>query len=91
MILETINNNLSKKLNINQWKNTSNAIEWFRNIENKQAKKFCMFDNLAAIGNLIGTCACDDVIIAGDLNIDFNRKNGYAKRLRRFLEEEELA
>ena len=48
-------------------------------------------DILAAIGNLIGTCACDDVIIAGDLNIDFNRKNGYAKRLRRFLEEEELA
>ena len=48
-------------------------------------------DILAAIGNLIGTCACDDVIIAGDLNIDFNRKNGYAKRLRSFLEEEELA
>ena len=46
---------------------------------------------MAAIGNLIGTCACDDVIIAGDLNIDFKRKNGYAKRLRRFLEEEELA
>ena len=48
-------------------------------------------DILAAIGNLIGTCACDDVIIAGDLNIDFNRENGNAKRLRRFLEEEELA
>ena len=31
-------------------------------------------DILAAIGNLIGTCACDDVIIAGDLNIDLTGK-----------------
>ena len=42
-------------------------------------------DVLAIIENVIGTYQCDDVILVGDLNIDFKRKNGHAKRLETFL------
>ena len=44
VILEKINSNLCRKLHINQWKNTANVIDWFNSIENKQTKKFCVFD-----------------------------------------------
>ena len=43
-ILEKINSNLRAVLKLNQWKDTSNVIEWFENIKNKQKYKFIMFD-----------------------------------------------
>ena len=47
-------------------------------------------DILASITDVIENSECTDVIIAGDFNIDFNRKNGHAKRLHTFLKENEL-
>ena len=42
-------------------------------------------DILAVIENLVDSNHCDDIIIAGDLNVHFDRRNGNVKRLKRFL------
>ena len=47
-------------------------------------------DVLAVIENIIETYQCENVLIAGDLNIDFKRKNGHVKRLDRFLQSRNL-
>ena len=44
VILDKINQKISKKLNLNQWKNTDTVINWFKNIENKSMYKFAIFD-----------------------------------------------
>ena len=44
VILEKINTQLRTSLNLNQWKSTSNVIEWFSNIKDKHKHKFMMFD-----------------------------------------------
>ena len=43
-ILEGINNNLMTKLNINQWKDTSQVIDWFKKSEYKSKSKFMQVD-----------------------------------------------
>ena len=43
-IIEQINQEILKKTNVNQWKNTSNVINWFNNIENKKDCSFIQFD-----------------------------------------------
>jgi hypothetical protein len=35
IILDEINSNLRQKLNLNQWRNTKQVIEWFGNIKDK--------------------------------------------------------
>ena len=42
-------------------------------------------DVLAFIETLVDSNHCDDIIIAGDLNVDFDRRNGNVKRLEIFL------
>ncbi len=44
IILDKINSNLRKTLNLNQWKNTQNVIEWFGNIKEKHRHSFISFD-----------------------------------------------
>ncbi len=44
IILDKINSNLRKTLNLNQWKNTQNVIEWFGNIKEKDRHSFISFD-----------------------------------------------
>ena len=39
-ILEGINNDLLAKLNINQWRDTSQVIHWFKKLEYKSKSKF---------------------------------------------------
>ena len=39
-VIEQINQEILKKTDVNQWKNTSNIINWFNNIE---IKKDCSF------------------------------------------------
>ena len=34
-LLDTINSNIIKESKVNQWKNTSEVITWFKNIKNK--------------------------------------------------------
>ena len=43
-IIEQINQEILKKTDVNQWKNTSNVINWFNNIENKKDCSFIQFD-----------------------------------------------
>ena len=44
VILDRINDKITTKTNINQWKNKSSVIEWFKKIENKQQHNFICFD-----------------------------------------------
>lgn len=43
-ILDRVNNDLKAHLNINQWKNTDEVIEWFEAIPDKRKQKFIVFD-----------------------------------------------
>ena len=42
--LDSINTNIRKSTNLNQWKNTKEVITWFRSIENKKNSRFIQFD-----------------------------------------------
>ena len=44
VVLDNINLNLQNALGTNQWKNTNSVIDWFRNIQDKTAHTFTMFD-----------------------------------------------
>ena len=44
VILDNINKDLLAKLQVNQWKSTSSAIDWFKKIEKKEECKFMIFD-----------------------------------------------
>ena len=44
IIFDRINNELLSKLNYNQWKNTDNVINWFKNIDDKKHCKFIQLD-----------------------------------------------
>ena len=43
-LLDTINKNILKESKFNQWKNTSEVITWFKNINNKKKTSFINFD-----------------------------------------------
>ena len=43
-IIKKINQEILKKTDVNQWKNTSNVINWFNNIENKKDCSFIQYD-----------------------------------------------
>ena len=43
-ILENINRNLVKLLEVNQWRNFESFIKWFYSVENKSQCKFIQFD-----------------------------------------------
>ena len=42
--LETINNSLADSSHLNQWRDTSTVINWFKNLENKSNARFIKFD-----------------------------------------------
>ena len=44
VIVEEINKKLRSTLQLQQWKDTSDVIDWFNNIEQKQVHKFMIFD-----------------------------------------------
>ena len=44
LILDKVNAHLRAILNVNQWRNTQNVIEWFGNIEQKSRHSFISFD-----------------------------------------------
>ena len=43
-ILERVVSSVKRKTELNQWKNTSEVIEWFKKIKNKEKKSFILFD-----------------------------------------------
>ena len=43
-IIQAANKELRHKLNINQWKNTEEVIDWFKSIKDKQHCKFVIFE-----------------------------------------------
>ena len=46
VLLENINKQLIGRLNVNQWKNSENEIDWFNTIENKRQ---CVFIQLSIV------------------------------------------
>ena len=42
--MDTINENILKQTNVNQWKNTAQVITWFKNIKSKKTSSFVNFD-----------------------------------------------
>ena len=42
-IIEQINQEILKRIDVIQWKNTNNIINWFNNIENKKDCTFIQF------------------------------------------------
>ena len=44
LILDKVNTHLRTILNVNQWRNTQNVIEWFGCIEQKSRHSFISFD-----------------------------------------------
>ena len=44
LILDKVSTHLRTILNVNQWRNTQNVIEWFGNIEQKSRHSFISFD-----------------------------------------------
>ena len=43
-ILDTINKNVVRSTEINQWKNTSNVLDWYANYTDKNKASFVQFD-----------------------------------------------
>lgn len=43
-LLETINSNVIKKTNLNQWKNTDEVLSWYKKTDGKQKSSFICFD-----------------------------------------------
>ena len=43
-ILQKINKALRSKLNLNQWPNSNEVIDWFKNIHQKSSHIFTVFD-----------------------------------------------
>ena len=41
---ESVNSKIRKMTNLNQWKNTSDVINWFTNIPDMQKHSFASFD-----------------------------------------------
>ena len=44
LLLEKINQKISQKFELNQWKNTDTLLDWFKQIKNKHLYKFATFD-----------------------------------------------
>ena len=43
-VLQNINKTLRSELNVNQWQNSSEVTDWFKNIQNKNLCTFTVFD-----------------------------------------------
>ena len=43
-VLQKVNKTLRSKLNLNQWQNSREVIEWFKNIQQKSSHTFTVFD-----------------------------------------------
>ena len=43
-VLQNINKTLTSELNVNQWQNSNEVIDWFKNIQNKNLCTFTVFD-----------------------------------------------
>ena len=51
-ILDEINTIIIQKTQINQWKNTSSVLKWFRNLDHKENLSFICFDVLYVTSTL---------------------------------------
>ena len=54
-LLDAINENIHKETNVNQWKNTAQVINWFKNIKSKKVSSFVNFD----VGNFFPFISID--------------------------------
>ena len=69
-ILDRVNNTILEKNKINQWKNTSSFIEWYRNIKRKDQCSFVVFV-IASFYPSFSTKLFDEAISFAKLYYDF--------------------
>lgn len=43
-ILDSVNNTIRSKINVNQWRNTNSVLDWFKMLEKKDELTFLVFD-----------------------------------------------
>ena len=63
-ILENINRNLLKLLQVNQWRNSESVIKWFYSIENKSQCKFIQLDITEFYASVSGKILNNAVLFA---------------------------
>ena len=95
-ILEKINKKLVNATNVNQWKNTSSVLAWYKNLPNKRTSAFISFDVVEfypSISELLLKRALDfasnyvsispddrDTIIQAKQSLLFSKGNPWQKR-----------
>ena len=75
-ILDRVNNTILEKNKINQWKNTSSFIEWYRNIKRKDQCSFVVFV-IASFYPSFSTKLFDEAISFAKLYYDFTSAKLY--------------
>ena len=73
-ILENINRNLLKVLQVNQWRNSESVIKWFYSIENKSQCKFIQLD-IAEFYPSISEEILDNAVLFAQQYINFLEKD----------------
>ena len=73
-ILENINRNLLKLLQVNQWRNSESVIKWFYSIENKSQCKFIQLD-IAEFYPSISEEILDNAILFAQQYINITEKD----------------
>ena len=66
-ILDNINGQIRKVTRSNQWKNTTEALEWFTNIPSKSSKSFLQFDIVQFYPSISEKLLSDSLIWAGTM------------------------
>ena len=79
-ILENINRNLVKLLQVNQWRNSESVIKWFHSIENQSQCKFIQLD-IAEFYPSISEEILDNAILFARQYIDTLERLAYNKTL----------
>ena len=69
-MLDRVNNTILEKNKVNQWKNTSSVIEWYRNIKRKDQCSFVIFD-IESFYPSISIKLLDEAISFAKLYYDF--------------------
>ena len=60
-ILDTINKNVVRSTEINQWKNTSNVLDWYSNYTDKNKASFVQFDTENFYSSITSDLLCNSI------------------------------
>ena len=90
-LLETINQQVRRTTNVNQWRNTGTVIEWFTNIKHKSRCRFIQLDIVEFYPSISGKLLTDALNFAqqyADINDDTRTVIMHARKSLLFNKEE---